>query len=736
MTNRKMTNRTMAKQKNKNGKSKKKRSVLYGTLQKHKNGYGFVDIGAKKEIFIPFEGINGAMDGDLVEIELLPEYLFSEYYAARRREAMIIGIKERAVKEVIGTFYRKKDYGFVVPEGRHSVDDIYVEKKNFAGAASGDKVVCTIISYPLRWESAIGKITEIISRKGSPGGDITALVRSCGVPVRFSQKVLDEADAVSSIPPAMELEGRRDLRHLTTFTIDGADARDFDDAVSISKKDNGNYLLGVHIADVSHYVREGSKLDREALNRGTSIYLPDRVIPMLPERLSNGICSLNPREDRLTLSCEMEIDDNGRIISHDIFESIICSKHRLVYEDITMLMDNDHTAMDREYMMGNHPISHKTDKHLSQMDDRQNSEKYKKQMKKLRQNSEKDKRQLEKLRQNSEKYKKQLEMLRQKYRDIYKDIMMMKDLAGLLERKRQIRGSIDFDLEESEIKLDNCGIPVEVGVAERGSANKMIEEFMLAANETVAEHFFHLDIPFIYRIHERPELTKMQELTPFLSGFGIGIEGGPGDVKPAQLAGILERIKGRPYENVVSTVLLRSMQKALYSPECKGHFGLALKYYCHFTSPIRRYPDLFIHRVIKEQLRGGLDQKRARSLTRKADTAADTSSFCERQAIELERDVMNLKKAEYMKHHIGEEYDGVISGVTSFGIFVQLENTIEGLVRYEDIGDDYYDLDQRHYCSIGRRWGRKFTLGDKVRIKVKSVDVDQHEVNFVFVKLL
>lgn len=652
--------------------------MLWGTLQKHKNGYGFVDIGADEDIFIPFEGMNGAMDGDLVEIDLLPEY-----YSYRRREAIVTGIRERAVREIIGTFYRRKRFGFVVPEGRHSADDVFIDKKYFGDAASGDKVAVKIIKYPTRRDSAEGKITEIISRKGSPGGDITALVRSYGIPVKFSRKVLEEADAVSGVPPAMEIDGRRDLRHITTFTIDGADARDFDDAVSISKKENGNYVLGVHIADVSHYVREGSKLDREAADRGTSVYLLDRVIPMLPEKLSNGICSLNPREDRLTLSCEMEIDDKGRIISHEIFESIICSKYRLVYEDISMIMDSE-------------PEENGPEK------------------------------------KEPGRARKHLEMLRQKYADIYTDIMMMKDLAGLLERRRQIRGSIDFDLEESNIKLDSCGIPIDVGVAERGSANKMIEEFMLAANETVAEHFCHMETPFIYRVHDRPELTKMEELALFLSGFGIRIEGKPGNVNPAQLAGILERVKGRPYENVVSTVLLRSMQKALYDPECRGHFGLALRYYCHFTSPIRRYPDLFIHRVIKEYLNGRNDHKKARSMSRKAATAADTSSFCERQAIELERDVMDMKKAEYMTYHIGEEYDGVISGVTSFGIFVQLENTIEGLIRYEDIGDDYYDLDQKHYCAIGRTYGRKFTLGDKAHIRVKSVDMDEHEVNFVF----
>lgn len=682
-------------------KDKKKRSVLAGTLQKHKNGFGFVDAGGEEDIFIPPDGMNGAMDGDVVEIDLLPPYMWD-----RRPEAIVTRVRERAVSEVIGTFYRRKNYGFVVPEGGRSADDIFIEKKHIGKASGGDKVVCEIIKYPDGREKPEGMIVEIIGRRGEPGGDITAMCRSYGVSMKFPNKALDEARAVSSIPVSKEIEStRRDLRQLTVFTIDGADAKDFDDAVSCSMNEKGNYVLGVHIADVSHYVKEKSSLDKEAASRGTSIYLPDRVIPMLPFELSNGICSLNPREDRLTLTCEMEIDSSGKVVRHDIYESVICSCERLVYEDVTAILE---AGGDRN----------KEDENSRSYEGRRSEERADKDAAKGSWKTDE---------------KKSAERLIKKYSHIYDDMMLMGELARILEKKRKSRGSIDFELEESEIILDDRGVPVFVGVSERGAANKMIEEFMLLANETVAEHFCHMQIPFVYRVHERPELEKMNELELFLSGFGIRMGARAGEVRPAHLADILRQIKGRPCENAVSTVMLRSMQKAAYDPECKGHFGLALRYYCHFTSPIRRYPDLMIHRIIKEHLHGRIDAKRAAQLERKTGSVADTSSFCERQALELERDVEKMKKAEYMSHHIGEEADGIISSVTTFGVFVQLENTVEGLVRYEDIGDDFYDFDEKHYCAVGRNFGRKFAIGDKMHVKVKTVDLESYEVYFVLI---
>ena len=690
-------------------KEKKKGSVLKGTLQKHKNGYGFVDAGGEEDIFIPPDGMNGAMNGDVVEIDLLPPYMWD-----RRPEAIVTRVRERAVSEIIGTFYRRKNYGFVVPEGGHSADDIFVEKKNIGEASGGDKVVCEIVKYPEGRDKPEGRITEIIGRKGEAGSDITAMCRSYGVSMQFPKKALDEARAVSSIPVSREQESaRRDLRQLTVFTIDGADAKDFDDAVSCSRNEKGNYVLGVHIADVSHYVREKSSLDKEAAARGTSIYLPDRVIPMLPFELSNGICSLNPREDRLTLTCEMEIDGTGKVINHDIYESVICSHERLVYEDVTAILDfaAEGGTADKP---GEAAEGGRTDKPGDASDNEQSDVKSQKGSWK-----------------NDER--KTAQRLTKKYSHIYDDLILMGELARVLEKKRKSRGSIDFELEESKIVLDDRGVPVFVGARERGTANKMIEEFMLLANETVAEHFCHMQIPFVYRVHERPELEKINELDLFLSGFGIRMGKGAGEIRPADLADILRQIKGRPFENAVSTVMLRSMQKAAYDPECKGHFGLALRYYCHFTSPIRRYPDLMIHRIIKEQLHGMIDAKRAGQLGRKTGSVADTSSFCERQALELERDVEKMKKAEYMSHHIGEEADGIISSVTTFGVFVQLDNTVEGLVRYEDIGDDFYDFDERHYCATGRNLGRKFAIGDKVHVKVRTVDLESYEVYFVMI---
>ena len=659
-------------------KKNKKKSVLSGTLSKHKKGFGFVDAGDDEDIFIPREAMNGAMDGDLVEIDLLPPYMWD-----RRREAIVVRIIERAVSSIAGTFRSRRNGGVVMPE-RGNAEKIYIDKGKEHGARDGDKVSVLITEYPDRKRGARGEITEIIARKGEAGGDITALVRAYDVPVRFPKKVIMEADRAADMPvlPPSDDSGcdkyvrkddRRDLRAKTVFTIDGADAKDFDDAVSCELNEKGNYVLGVHIADVSHYVREGSALDREAAERGTSIYLPDRVIPMLPEQLSNGICSLNPREDRLTMTCEMEIDRNGNVVRHDIYESIICSSERLVYDDISRILDD--TDADE---------------------------------------------------------------LKKRYSGIYEDLMLMGRLQKILNKKKKARGSIDFDLKEAEIVLDKRGVPVDIHPAERGTANMMIEEFMLLANETVAEHFYHMDIPFIYRIHEKPELTKMRELELYLAGFGLSLRGkgnqghSPGgSVSPMDMAGLLEQIKGRPYENAVASVMLRSMQKAAYDPVCEGHFGLALKYYCHFTSPIRRYPDLMIHRIIKETIHGELDGKRTDALSSKVATAADTSSFCERRAIELEREVEDMKKTEYMSYHLGEEYEGIISGVTPFGLFVQLENTVEGLVRYENIGDDYYEYDERSHTASGMSTGRKFSIGNRLEIKVMRADVHSKEIDFL-----
>ena len=640
---------------------KKKRKMHTGILSKHPRGFGFVtceDI--EKDVFIAAGSMGGAMNGDEVEVDLIPEYLWKQ-----SPEGIIVKVISRQTEEVAGTFEKSRKFGFVVPESRKYREDIFIRKKDFAGAQRGDKVVARITKYPDHENSAEGKIVEIISRAGQPGGDIKTIARSYDMRESFPSRAAAEAKAMKKrgIRPE-DLRGRRDLRNETIFTIDGADSKDFDDAVSLKILDNGNYLLGVHIADVAHYVEEGGPLDKEALKRGTSVYLIDQVIPMLPKALSNNICSLNPGVDRLTLSVDMEITPDGELAGHEIYESIIHSKARLVYDDISDMLENDD-----EEMLG-------------------------------------------------------------KYSSLKEDLYAMGRLAAVLREKRSQRGSLDFDLDEAHIKLNDKGIPVSVDIAERRTANKLIEEFMLLANETVAEHFFWLEVPFIYRIHEKPAFEKVEQLKIFLQSMGMTLRGSADSVHPRELSSILKSVEGKPSEGVVNTVTLRSMQKAFYGTSCEGHFGLALKYYCHFTSPIRRYPDLMIHRIIKSVLQDGIDGKTMNHFRGAAEEAAEQSSAAERKAIEVEREVEKLKKAEYMSYHIGEIYDGIISGTTSFGIYVQLENTIEGMIRIEDLWDDYYIYVPEKYALVGEHTGRMYKLGDSIRIVVDHVDIDRHEIDF------
>lgn len=640
---------------------KKKRDVLTGTLSKHRKGFGFVtceDI--EQDIFIAPDSMGSAMDGDIVEIDLIPDYLWRN-----SPEAIITKVISRKTTEVVGTFQKSKKFGFVIPESRKYREDIFVRKKDFSGAQRGDKVVVQITKYPDRHNSAEGRISEIISRAGQPGGDIKAIARSYGMRETFPSRASAEAKAVRKRGVAAEdLNGRRDLRDKKIFTIDGADSKDFDDAVSIELLENGNYLLGVHIADVAHYVREDRPLDKEALKRGTSVYLIDQVIPMLPKALSNDICSLNPGQDRLTLSIDMEVSPQGTVVAHEIYESVINSKERLVYDDVSDLLE-------------------KNDKNMAE-----------------------------------------------KYAHIKDELFMMNNLAIRLRKNREERGSLDFDLDEAYITLDEQGLPSNIGITERRTANKLIEEFMLLANETVAEHFFWLDSPFVYRVHEKPQTDKLEQLRTFLRSMGILLRGNAGSIHPKAVRAVLEQAKGNEAENVVNSVTLRSMQKAVYSTSCDGHFGLALKYYCHFTSPIRRYPDLMIHRIIKAWLAGEDAAAIMKHFRKRVQEAADLSSAAERQAVEAEREVEKLKKAEFMSYHVGEVFDGIISGVTGFGIYVQLENTIEGLVRIDELNDDYYDYIKEKYALIGRRTGNTYKLGDKITVYVNDVDIDRREINF------
>ena len=642
---------------------KKQRPAVTGILSKHKKGFGFVipDEGSLyRDIFISPSDMNGAMEGDRVEVDLIPEYLWEQ-----SPQGIITKVTDRKLKEVAGFFDKGKKFGFVVPVDRKHNEDIYIPKKAFSGAKNGDIVVAAITGYPDRKNSAEGKITGILARAGEPGGDIKAIIRQRGLFFTFPSKAAAQAKAISKAGVGeQDMAGRRDLRGENIITIDGADSKDFDDAVSVKRLDNGNFLLGVHIADVSHYIGEDSPLDKEALKRGNSVYIINQVVPMLPKELSNGICSLNEGEDRLTLSVDMEITPEGDITEHNIYESVIRSKHRMVYTDVSDIIEND----DRE--------------------------------------------------------------LAAKYSDIYDMLMDMKELAQILRSKREAAGSLDFDLDEAYITLDEKGVPVSVNLCERRTANRMIEEFMLAANKTVAEQFFWLELPFVYRVHEKPDAEKMQEFRTFLMGLSIRLKGEGGNIHPKALNEVLEQVAGTSYENVVNTVMLRSMKKAFYSTECEGHFGLSMKYYCHFTSPIRRYPDLIIHRIIKEYLHGGIDDERIAVLSKKTQEAAETSSVTERAAIELERDVEKMKKAQYMSYHIGESFEGVISGITGYGMYVELENTIEGLVRLDRMYDDYYDAYPEQYRIVGQRTNKVYSLGQRVSIIVSDADYYEGTIDF------
>ncbi len=643
---------------------KRKEELISGILSKHKKGFGFVipETDQGGDVFISPNSINDAMNGDSVVVRLLPPGETS-----RTREGVIQQILTRAATEIVGTFEKSKRFGFVVPDDRRFNDDIFIMKKDFNGAHTGDKVVVKITKYPERGNSAEGKVEEIISRSGEAGGDIKALIRQYNLTQEFPEKVEMEAKKIPLKIAEEEIINRVDLREKNIITIDGADAKDLDDAVSVETLSNGNYLLGVHIADVSQYVTDSSQLDKEALKRGNSVYLIDQVIPMLPKILSNGICSLNPKVDRLTLSVTMEIDNKGKVVNHEIYESVIHSKARMVYGEVSDMLEN-----------------------------------------------------------------KSAELIA-KYQDIYQDILRMDELASILRKARDVRGSLDFDFDEAYINLNEQGIPISVETAERRVANRIIEEFMLVANETIAEHFYWMEAPFVYRVHEKPSLEKIEEFKRFIVSFGLNLKGNPESIHPKALNEIIKSVEGKPEEHVVNTVMLRSMKKAFYGTECEGHFGLGVKYYCHFTSPIRRYPDLIVHRIIKESLHGKLDIKRAKVLRRRTDRAAEISSGTERQAQELEREVEKLKKAEYMTYHVGETYDGIINGVASFGFFVEIENTIEGMVRVDYLNDDYYDYEATKYRLIGRRTNKIYALGDKVTIKVHSVELQNREINFTVV---
>lgn len=639
--------------------------LVPGKIQVHQKGFGFLipDEEGRKDVFISKSGLKGAMNGDKVVAKII-----REDQGGKKCEGEIVQIIERVNSEIIGKYEDNKSFGFVLPQDQRIQNDIFISKKDRNGAKKGDIVMVKITKWPdENRKNPEGAVTEVLGKSGDIGLDILTIIKKFGLPEEFTEKVLAAAEEVSEEITEKEFQGRVDLRDVKMVTIDGEDAKDLDDAVSIKRLDNGNYELGVHIADVTHYVKEKSVLDKEAFKRATSVYLLDRVIPMLPRKLSNGICSLNPKVDRLTLSCIMTIDKSGRVIDHKICESIIKTNERMTYTDVTkILRDNDKELIER-------------------------------------------------------------------YKDLVDDFKAMEELCKILNAKRLNRGAIDFDFEECKIILDEKGKPIDIKPYERAIANRIIEEFMLAANETVAEHMNWTELPFVYRIHEEPDNEKLEKFKEFIYNLGYTIKWNH-EIRPKNLQEVLGMVKGKNEEAIVSTLLLRSMMQARYSPECSGHFGLAAEYYCHFTSPIRRYPDLQIHRIIKEHLNGKIDSKRSKKLVAIVDGASKQSSEMERLAQEAEREVDDLKKAEYMKDRIGEVYDGIISSVTGFGAFIELPNTIEGLVHITSFRDDYYIYDEARLLLVGERTKKIYRLGDKVKVLCSKVDIPNREIFFEIVE--
>lgn len=635
-------------------------NLVVGKLQGNQKGFGFVipDNEEITDVYISAEGMGGALNDDRVIAKIT-----KNKEPGRRAEGEIIKILERANARFVGTFENSTYFGFVVPDDKRIPQDIFIPKAEINGAATGQKVVVEIIKWPEPRRNPEGRIIEILGDKDEPGIDILSIIRKYGLPEEFPEEVQGAAEAIPEEIPAAEYKRRRDLRDLKMVTIDGEDAKDLDDAVSVERLPNGRFRLGVHIADVSYYVKENDLIDKEAQKRGTSVYLIDRVVPMLPKKLSNNVCSLNPKADRLTMTCMMEIDENGKVLDHEIFESIIRTNERMTYTDVTkILRDNDRKLIE-------------------------------------------------------------------KYSGLVDDFKTMEELCNILRKKRTARGSIDFDFPESKIVLDDRGKPMDIRPYERDIANMIIEEFMLAANETVAEHMYWTELPFIYRIHEDPDPEKIAVFNEFIHNFGYFVKGA-NEVHPKALQEIIQKVAGKKEEVIINTLMLRSLKKAKYSPECTGHFGLAAKYYTHFTSPIRRYPDLTIHRIIREYLNNSITEKRMKKLTGFVKYAAKQSSETEIVAQEAEREVDDLKKAEYMADRVGETFEGIISSVTSFGMFVELPNTVEGLLHISNLVDDYYYFDEKHHCFIGERKRRIFRLGDAIKIKVAKVNIDERTIDF------
>ena len=647
--------------KKKNIKSLKKQGLLAeGVFIGNARGFGFVETGEDEEdIFIPADAVNTALHQDKVQV-----LLKKEQKPGKRREGTVIKILERGTTEVVGTFQREGDYGFVLCDNQKISRDVYISPKNSHGIRDGEKVVAQILDYGSEKRKPEGKITESLGNIHAPGADILAVVKSYGIPSEFPVRVMNQAMRVPDHVLEADWDGRDDLTGLMTVTIDGEDAKDLDDAVSLTKEGN-LYHLGVHIADVSNYVQGGSAIDREALKRGTSVYLADRVIPMLPERLSNGICSLNQGVERLALSCLMDIDENGTVVSHKITESVIRVDRRMSYEQVRCILEDGETETSREYQ------------------------------------------------------------------EFVPMFFLMKELSGILRGCRHNRGTIDFDFPESKIILNGAGRAIDVKPYETSVATEIIEDFMLLANETVAREYCKGEYPFVYRTHENPDPDKVEELLMLLHNQGIDVRKSGQEITPKEIQEILESIQDLPNETMISRLTLRTMKQAKYTTECSGHFGLAARYYCHFTSPIRRYPDLQIHRIIRDNLRGRLTREGKTEHYREIlEEVARQSSVCERRAQEAERESDKMKKAEYMSYHLGEEFDGIISGVTGYGLYVELGNTVEGLVHITALKDDYYTFDQETHELRGELTKKVYHLGQKIRVRVADADAVKRSVDF------
>ena len=637
-----------------------------GYYRKNQKGFGFVRIEDREdEIYISKENSLNALNGDHVLIEII-----DEENKIKSAEGKVVRILKHEKDTFVGTFQYNKNFGFVIPDDKNFGTDIFISKKNFGKARNNHKVLVKIIKYPERGKKAEGKIIEVLGNVNEAGVDMLSIIKEHNLPARFPEKVVEEAKKCGDKVSEKDIENRRDFRNKNIFTIDGEDAKDLDDAVRVEKLENGNYKLEVHIADVSNYVKENSLLDSEALIRGTSIYMLGRVIPMLPRELSNGICSLNQGEDRLTLSCIMEIDKNGNVISSDVCKGVICVTKRMSYKDVQKILDRN----DKEIL--------------------------------------------------------------EKYKPYIEDFKLMEELAHILKQRRLENGYLNLDLPETKIELDIDGKVVNIGKYETTFANEIIEHFMLTANETIAEKFYWLQAPFIYRVHEEPDLEKVKELNKFLFNYRLKIKASKDNIYLKEFAKILDEIKGKEEERVISTLILRTLKLAKYDYENKGHFGIASKFYCHFTSPIRRYPDLFIHRVISKYLENNyvLDDEEYNLLEKQAEDRSVKSSEREKIATEVEREALKMKMAEYMEERIGEEYDAIISSITSFGVFAELENTIEGLIRFENLGDEYFIYDEERKIIIGEITNKTYKIGDKIRIRVIRASKELKEIDFELVK--